>query len=64
MNYPLLKDGDSSVFCQSVLANLYSKRDLNYYPLASLTHSLHVLTWPSLCTLQDVSLQVCFLSVS
>ena len=55
MNYPSLKDGDSSVLGQSVFANPYSKHDLKYYPLAPLTHPLHVLTWPSLCGLQSVS---------
>jgi len=55
MNYRLLEDEDSSVLGQSVVANPYSKYDLNYYPLAPLAHSLHVLTWPSLCSLQSVS---------
>ena len=55
MNYPSLKDQDSSVLGQSVFADPYSKHVLNYYPLAPLAHSLHVLTWPSLCGLQLVS---------
>ena len=55
MNCPLLKNGDSSVLGQSVLVNPYSKHDLKFYPLAPLAHSLHVLTWPSLCGLQSVS---------
>ena len=55
MNYPLLKDGDTSVSCQSVHAIPYSKNDLNYCHLAPLAHYLHVLTWPPLGGLQEVS---------